>query len=201
MHPRLLPIAALLLAGCASTPAPWAGPLDEPPRDFQGYPPQVLDGIVYASARFVPDYADIFGFDLVRKANVLPVAVTVVLRGPNQDQAQVMLKPEQWNPQLYLQDGTALSAMSVQEVVDVTPERLAGTVRDKALRGGLLSPKSEEQYLFFRLDPDAGLEVDGWRVRSEHEDVVRELDLAASLLAFQVTIDGAPVPFYLGIQR
>jgi hypothetical protein len=158
-------------------------------------------GIVYASARFDPDYADVFGFDMLRKADILPVAVTVVLRGPDQDQAQVLLKPEQWNPQLYLQDGTALAAMSVQEVADLTPERLSGRVREQALRGGLLSSKSEEQYLFFRLDPEAGLDVDGWRVRSEHDGVVRELDLAASLLSFQVTIAGAPVPFYVGIQR
>lgn len=199
-----LVLTALVLAGCASSSAPLAtvgsDPLEHPPRGFRGFPPQSLHGIVFASAHMAPDHEDVFEFNFERKADILPIAVTVLLRGQGQDEAQVLLNPERWNPQLFLEDGTALRALSVDEVIEAAPERVAARIRQKAMRGGLVSARAEERYLFFRLSPGENLQLDDQRVHHMVEGGTRVLELGDSLLAMQVTVEGELIPFYLGIQ-
>lgn len=202
MTPRWIPpLAVALLCACASSSLTSRDPLARPPSNFDGFPSQTLQGIVFASARYIAEHDEIFGVDLFAKARVIPIAVTIRLRGPGQDEAQALLNPERMDPRLFLQDGTPLAALSAEAVVARVAPRHAANVRAHALQSGLLSPDGREAFLFFALEPRERFRFDGESVEREQDGATRELDLRASLLAFNVTIDGEPRPFYLGLQR
>ncbi len=196
-------LALGLVAACATTENPFATPsvLDAPPANFNGFPPQTLQGIVFASARWVPDHEELFGVDLISRAGVVPVAVTVRLRGQGQSEAQVLLNPERMDPELVLQDGTVLAAVGVEDVIARLPARYAATLRSRALKTGLVSANGEEGFLFFALEPQKSFDVDGTSVVHETEVGPRALSLVASLLTFGVVVDGAVKPFYVGLQH
>src|SRR5687767_7320402 len=114
--------AALLAVLCACS-APSAGDKGSGVSGirFDPYPSQSLEGIVYIKARMAREHAEILKVDLLDKRGIVPVAVTLCLRGKDklhdQENAQIRLDAAQANPRLFLQDGTALAPVEVEELV------------------------------------------------------------------------------------
>lgn len=201
MSRTLLGAAVALCAACAG-----AGRSDAPQDPLghaaaRGFPAQKLDGLVFASARFDPRYDEVFGLDLVRVADVLPIAVSVKLRGPGQDEARAWLNPERWSPELVLADGTALAALPPRVVAERVAARHAARIEEHALATGLLSSRGVTGWLYFDLAAREGLEVAGARIEHSVDGRERRLAIDESLLAFDVSFDGREQSFCVGVGR
>ena len=200
MRSPFLLIAALGLAACGSSGAIVVTEVTQTAPTFDGFPAQALEGIVYAQAAFDGDYDETFLTDLVERG-IVPVRVTMQLRGEGQENAQILIKPGRMGARLYLLDGTALPHVSADQVAASLKEKSARLVRKHAFQGGLLGAMPNEGYLFFSLSPPEDFEAHGRTVLHRDGPIERSLDLAHSLLAFDVMIENTPKPFYVGIQR
>ena len=169
-------------------------------QGFEGFPPQALEGIVYAQAGYDENHKAAFRYDLVRKG-IIPVRLTMQLRGEGQDNAQILIKPGRMKARLYLIDGTALAQVHADEVADRLNERSARLVRERAFKGGLLGSDPTEGYLFFALEPEKAFRAKGRRLTHIHEGITHRFDLAHSLLAFEVANQNSSQEIYVGIQR
>ena len=190
-------ISAFVFSGCASSSLVVSEVVGSTTA-FDGFPAQSLEGILYAQAAFDGDYDETFGTDLIERG-VVPVRVTMQLRGKGQESAQILIKPGLMGARLYLLDGTALPPVPADRVAAALKEKHARRVRKHAFQGGLLGATPSEGYLFFALQPQEAFEADGRIVRHTDRGVVRRLDLAHSLLAFDVMVEDAPQPIYVGI--
>lgn len=197
----LVAASLLVLAGCGSVGVEGAE-FGGPPRAHRDFPPQTLEGIVYAQARFT-DHATEFGADLIEEARVVPIRLKMQLRGRGANEAQILLNPARMGLRLVLPDGAVLAPVSLDDVAKVLDDDVAAKVRKAAFRGGLLHSDPTEGYLFFSLQPPTEFAMSGRVVRHAHQGVVRSLDVADSLLAFKIAIGGDDTqsPFYVGIER
>lgn len=193
-------MCAIGTVGCAGSPPIVKSDVVGATAAFDGFPPQALEGIVYAQALFDGDYEDTFGTDLVTRG-VVPVHVTMQLRGQGQENAQILIKPGRMDARLYLIDGTALPHVTADEVAGALKEKFAREVRQHAFQGGLLGSEPNEGYLFFSLQSEGEFEAQGRAVRHDVDGIQRRLDLTHSLLAFDVMVEDTPKAFYVGIQR
>lgn len=189
-----------LLAACSSS-GPKGDAIAVNPSGFEGFPAQTLESIVYAQARFYPDHERKLGVDLIDEEDIIPVALTVRLRGEDQDKAQIFLSAEQMGLALYLPDGTVLSPVDVEKVVDPLRDRDADRIRERSFQPGLLGPESQEGFVFFRLAPRGDFGVRGEKIDHVENGVSRPMILTGSLLTFNVTIEDRLEPFYVGLQR
>ena len=167
---------------------------------FEGFPPQALEGIVYAQAAYDEDHAKTFRHDLMRKG-IIPVRLNMQLRGVGQENAQILIKPGRMNARLYLIDGTPLGQVRADDVADRLGERPARLVREHAFQGGLLGSQPTTGYLFFALEPLEEFKSKGRNLTHTQEGVAHRFDLAHSLLAFEVAIQNSSQEIYVGIQR
>jgi hypothetical protein len=196
-----------LLAALCACSAPSAGDKGSGVAGvrFDPYPSQSLEGIVYIKARLPHEHAELFKVDLIDKYGIVPVAVTLCLRGKDklhdQENAQIRLDAAQANPRLFLQDGTALAPIDVETLAKMLGEKAADRVQGRALAPGLLDKqeKAQERFLFFRLAPSKEFEVDGVRLVHTAGKVAREVDLSRSLLALDVTVDERAQPLFVGL--
>lgn len=183
---RSLP--ALLLALALGCSAPARGTVVGAPGDFSrfpGFPGQARSGVVWAEATLPADQAALLGQDLVR-AGLLPVALRIGLRA---DDGRVHRLADDFDPHLYLQDGTALERVSAAEAGG-SNQALSERVARLALRPGLLADweASAPRLLFFRLPERA--RVDGDAILVPHGDHYRSLALSDSLLALDLSQGG-----------
>jgi hypothetical protein len=197
----LLVLSALAFASCSSV-AVVGEELGGPPRDRRAYPPQTLEGIVYAQARYADHVAE-FGQDLVEDAAVVPIRLRVQLRGQGAGEAQILLDPSRMNLRLVLADGAALQPVPFDDFAGVLDDEAAAAVRKLAFRGGLLEEQATEGYVFFALRPPAEFAMASRVVRHGDRGIVRSFDITSSLLAFDAAIGsgGQRRPFYVGIER
>lgn len=202
MMMRFLTVCMLgLAASCAGGPEVEGTDLGGPPKSFRGFPPQTLEGIIYAKASY-GSHEEHLGVDLLEES-VVPVLLRVQLRGRGQDEAQILLSPDRMNLRLCLPDGTVLRNLPYDSVASRLDDREADNLRRRSFRGGLLSPEETLGYVYFAL-PKNGFEVDGRRVYHGENGIVRQLDIADSLLAFDVSVEseqGLESPFFVGIER
>ena len=130
-------ISAFLFSGCASSDSFVVSEVVGSTTAFDGFPAQSLEGIVYAQAAFDGDYDETFATDLIERG-VVPVRVTMQLRGEGQESAQVLIKPGRMRARLYLLDGTALPHVPADRVAAALKEKPARRVRRHAFHGGLI---------------------------------------------------------------
>jgi hypothetical protein len=199
MSRTLLGAAIAACAACAAldrspTPVSTLGS----PRIF---PAQTLDGLVYARARWDERHDEAFGADLVRTADVLPLAVTIRLRGAGQDEARAWLDPERMAAELVLADGTTLPSLPARRVAERVSERTAERVERRALQTGLLSADRDAGWLYFDLTAKPGLELDGDEVEHELDGRTRRFAVDDSLLVFDVTFDDREETHCVGVGR
>lgn len=199
----LVPSLLLLLAACGGGKRVVKGnDLGPAPASMAGFPAQNFEGLVYAQAEF-KDHARFFGTDLVERGGILPIWLKVQLRGEGQNEAQIFLSPDRMNLRLFLPDGTTLAAVPAAAAIAAAPEKRRPAISDNAFRGDILSTESTEGFVFFQLAPAAAYEVQGATVRHEQGGIVRTMNLTASLVAFDLSLDTGPDtsrPFYVGIQ-
>ncbi|HUR29028.1 MAG TPA: hypothetical protein VM509_12635, partial [Planctomycetota bacterium] len=155
-----------------------------------------------AEARYVPGQKQTFGVDLLDEAQVVAVFVKIGLPSKSGDEQDVQLTPEQMEFRLHLQDGTVAEAVPPESVFK-GKEQVVAKIADKALQHGFLklSGGVKEGFVYFKLRPKDGFEIDGNTVVHVVGDVKREIDLSRSLLSFQLTRGGKATPFFIGVAR
>lgn len=194
-----LSILPLLLATAACSSGPKR--LAATDNSLLGFPPLTAQDIVYAQARF-EDPQLTFGVDLLEENGILPIILTVQLRGQGQENAQILISPERMDLRLYLADGTPVRPVSAEAVAAVVDEQPAARVQERKFRGGLLSSSPTEGFVFFQLGADEFDDSRGATVLHAVEAGFRRaLDVGHSLLAFNVTIQNTQQPFFVGIER
>lgn len=184
-RPSLVCLA--LVAACS---APARGTVVGAPADFSsfpGFPGQARSGAVWAEATLCSDQAAVLGQDLVR-TGLLPVVLRIGLRA---DDGAVHRLADDFDPHLYLQDGTVLERVPADEAAAAggRNQALEERIARLALRPGLLGDweTSAPRFLFFRLPERA--RVDGDAILVPHGDHYRSLTLSDSLLALDLTHD------------
>ena len=195
--PRILCLLALS-TGCASiTKEQVYTPMPEAAVRF---PADSWQDIVYTVAGFNHDHRREFGLDLIKRRHVVPIHLSIELRGANMESARVQLNGDRMNLRLFLPDGTALLPVSGDEVA-TTLHNLAGLY--KRFRGdeGLLTSEPTRGYVFFKLAPDEEFVVQESRVYHLKHGVAKLLDLTRSLVAFNVMIENEPYPIYVGLKN
>lgn len=190
----------LMGASCASK-GPKGRYLGGPPENFEGFPSQALEGVVYAKASFEVDQKQLFGADLIKKRGIVPVRLTIQLSGKDQEDYQILLNPERMDPRLYLLDGTPLNPVDPEQVAKGLKDEAGMKIRRSALRGGLIGSEATQGHLYFQLASSEGLAGKGSQVTHTQGGLSRTLDLTHSLLSFNVTDGDTQKPFYVGIQR
>lgn len=198
-----LALLALALVGCGSSGVSGTelGPM---PRGAQGFPAMTFGEFVYAQAAWVNHERDL-DVDTVEEADVLPIELQVRLAGGGQQGAQILLDPDRANLRLYLPDGTVLPSVSMEDIEPRISRRKVDRVRDLSFKGGLLTEENRKGFVFFALEPGGkeAFEIDGRNLRHNTRGVVRSMDLADSVVAFELSVGtgGAQVQnFYVGIQ-
>ncbi len=187
---------ALVCAACGSDrPKDVAYPA---PPGFQGFPRSSSDEGVYAEASFDSRSKDVFGFDLVEHG-VVPVHLKIQLRGESMNTKLIRLDQDRWDMRLYLQDGTVVPAVSAEKVAEGLRSDDARRVRDNAFQPTLLGEQATQGYVFFWLTPESRFKTDGSTVYHALEGGYRPLHLPDSLVAFNVSIEDAVRPFYVGV--
>lgn len=198
--PRVLCLLALS-AGCASiTKAQVYTPMPEAAVRF---PADSWQNIVYTVAGFNHDHRREFGLDLIKKRNVVPIHLSIELRGANMESARVQLNGDRMNLRLFLPDGTALLPVSGDEVAATLHAGDSARVRSKRFRGdeGLLTSEPTRGYVFFELAPEEEYVVKEGRIFHVVHGVAKPLDLTRSLVAFNVMIENEPYPIYVGLNH
>jgi hypothetical protein len=186
-----------LVTGCSSLPQPQPH-LGGPPRSFSLYEASTTQYKVDASAKFEADYEDKFECDLLEEG-VVPIFFKIeALSESAKTGGNAKLQAGTWDPRLYLQDGSALRLMEVEEIKGISSK--AGKIASKErfspenLRGEL------KGYLFFKIEPQGAFDLSGQTITHTVGSTSRDVNLYHSLLGFTVTIDDESYPFYIGIK-
>ena len=196
----VLVLLPLLFVSCAGG-APKGDSISLGEPAFEGFPAQTLENIVYAQAHLPSDHERVFGVDLIEKEGVIPIALSVQLRGENMESAQILLSAERMDLALFLPDGTALPLVSAERVASPLRARFAEKVMNHAFRPGLLGAEPTEGYVFFKIAPAKEIGVEDGKVLHATSGVARPMRLTGCLLTFNVTIGDHIEPFFVGLQR
>jgi len=168
------------------------------PPDFDGFPSSGSEGIVYVEARLDPGHASDLGTDLLEQG-IVPVTLSIQLRGKGADERVIRLEPDRWDMRLYLPDGTVVPGVSAEKAARKLDEEHAPAVRKRAFLPSLIGTQPSQGYLYFALDSKR-FQVDGRALHHREKKTSRPLRLADSLLAFNVTDGDTVVPCYVGIR-
>ena len=203
LMPATVVVSCLAFFGCASSGGmPQDASLAKPPESFKGFAPNATNEIVDARARFVEDYEKLFGEDLIDDYGVIPIAIKIGLKGKDSEHETIYADPQQMDFRLYLEDGSALEAVSTAKVAGSD----AGL--EKKLNAHALStddlPKFDsagDKYVFFRLVPRKQFEFSSGRLKHQVGHISRGLAIDRSLISFKITRAGKALPFYIGVSR
>jgi hypothetical protein len=187
---------ALITAGCKSQPSPNFN-LGEAPQKFTGYEAATNQYFTSVKASFEPNYEETFDYDLLDE-RIIPIELTAQALDETAALGEVWLKPNSWNPQLFLQDGTALRLMEIDELKEVST-KVFKTASDLRFSPGDLRNEITG-WLFFKLEPEAAFQIDGRKITHKRGETTSEIDLYHSMLSFTLTIKDETFPFYIGIK-
>lgn len=191
LRTAILASAVLLCAACAGLER---GAVVASTADFPGFPSQAKSGVVWAEGTFYANHADALGTDLLRRG-VLPVALRI---GRRADDGQAYRLASDFDPHLYLEDGTPLDWIA-PGTGEWAERQLADRVAELGLRAGLVEDwdRTRPSFLFFRLP--GGARVDGGSVLVRSHGHYRSLELAHSLLTFELTGDRGAETVHVGL--
>ena len=202
-----LPLALLTLGACGGGPKVRAN-YGGPPRSFEGFPAESWteaangQAFVNVEASYVANHKRMLGTDLTKKG-ILPIRVTLGLRGAHMSNAQIRLDSDQMDMRLYLSDGTVLVPAALEVVEKAAGKSRREKVIAHSLEAGVLLEygiaKEKEQFVFFKMDlKDAVLK--GSQLTFGHGEETRMVHLTNSLLAFNVMLENKLKPFSVGIK-
>jgi hypothetical protein len=202
LRTRTLAAAAIVLAACAacrsgSSTATRAALA--PVERFPGFPAEAVSRDVIAEARYYRRHAKVFGADLPRESEIVPIALRIGLL-PNSP-AKVRFAPADASPRLVLPDGTTLVPASPDEIrtwsAGGTQRAVAAAAEASLLREWT---ESSDQFLYFRLVAPGELHLRGAEISHKVGEVVRHMEIDRSLLAFDVEYEGERMPIRVGIK-
>ncbi len=189
--------------GCASGgEMPEDASLAKPPASLKGFAPTTKVEIIEARARFVENYEKLFDEDLIDDYGVIPIAIKLGLKGKDSEHETVYASPEDMDFRLYLEDGSALEAVSTAKIAG-SDDDLEKRLNAHALSTDNL-PKFDatgDKFVFFRLAPRKQFEFSSGRLTHQVGHISRVLAIDRSLMSFKITHAGKALPFYIGITR
>jgi hypothetical protein len=194
-------LLVLLLAACGGSEQVKGDDLGPPPN-MVGFPDLTSEGIVIVTASYTNPA--LFGDDFFERSGIVPIRLTVQLRGEGDDKQIIILSPDRMNLRLFLPDGTVLGAVPADQAAAAGPPSARDAVAAHAFRGGLLTREITEGQVYFAFNPRGDYQVDGRAVRHRGDGLIRTMDLGASLLAFELTTESERdlvKPFYVGIKN
>ena len=180
-------LGVLLLQACSSGPSKSDVLFHAEDTDFLGFAASNLhEGGFYSQASFDSVSEATFEQDLLEAADVIPIRATVSLNqagGPGGVNFEI--KESLMDPKLYLQDGTALTRVSISEMRKRVKKKYLHHLKENRFEFGILSGTKPEDtgYIYFGLPPDSS--VDGSILLfSGQAGEVRSVDIRRSLLSF-----------------
>lgn len=202
-----LPLALLTLGACGGGPT-IRDTYGAPPRSFEGFPAESWteaangQAFVNVEASFVGNHKRMLGTDLTKKG-ILPIRLTLGLRGEHMSNAQIRLDSDQMNLRMYLPDGTVLVPATLEEVEQAAGKSRREKVIAHSLEAGVLQEyglaKEKEQFVFFKLNLK-DLQLQGSRLSFGDGEQTKFVDLTSSLLAFNVMLENNLEPFTVGVK-
>ena len=183
----------LVAAGCtapSSVPAP-AGV-------FVGHPWAVVHGELRIEARYYVDQARIFGGDLPEEYHLLPVALRLGRVG--QADSGLLALPDDMNLVLHLADGTTLGRVPPEQA-SVRRRRMERLLAE-GFQGGVVPAweRAGEGFVYFALPADLRVDSPSLRCVRRMDGGTRSLDLGASLVTFELVLDGEPRTLAVGLE-
>jgi hypothetical protein len=201
-----IPASVLTLAACGggSNVKSDIGP---PPTTFQGFPAEswkaseTRQAFVNVEAAYVTNHEDVLGVDLTEDG-LLPIRLTLGLRGNEMTNAQIRLDSDQMDMRLYLPDGTVLVPVTTKRAVELAGSK--GTaVGERAIEAGVLpeyeTARANPRFAYFDLATKS-YDFEGANYSFTSRGVSKTVDISKSLLAFNVMIENKLEPFYVGIR-
>lgn len=202
-HPRsLLPgllLSGLLLAGLTScgggkaSGGSWASW-----HKGAGFPAETREQGVFCKGAFRIDHKKQMGVDLIKRRRILPVYLELSEDG--ESGPSLIVRGDQMNPRLFLEDGTALAAVDQASVIEDVRKPDRDAVRQRVFETGNLKTGKKGGFLFFKLPSEKTFSVEGAKATHVVNKQKRKLRLDRSLLAFEISIDDQPVTMYVGVQ-
>ncbi len=184
-HPILFG-ALLLLASCSSTPGTAKYEPLPLPRGYPEFTNVVQDGAVRAKCVYFGNHAEIFARDMPTADGLLPIGVEIYIDPRVENEVGRRMIWDDLDARLYLQDGTALTAIQPRYIRIEDPPALA-RINQFALRQDFLDEEGGTQFLYFRFDPEQleirEAEVMNWSRLPKH------MDLTGSLVSINLTRD------------
>ena len=203
-----LPLALVALSACGGGPKvrETYGPS---PRSFDGFPAESWteaangQAFVNVEASFVGNHKRMLGADLMKK-DILPIRLTLGLRGTQMSNAQIRLDSDQMNMRMYLADGTVLVPASAEEVEKAAGKKYRDKVIGHSLEAGVLQEygiaKEKEEFIYFKLQLK-DLQLRGTELSFGDGNQTKFVDLTNSLLAFNVMIENKLEAFSVGVKN
>ena len=194
---RLLVPFALACAACQSSSANVAAGAGV--VRFPSFPGESVAGDVIVEARFYRDHERVFGVDLTRRANVVPIALRLGLVAGSP--SRVRFAPEDAALQLIVADGSVLRPVAAAQIAGIS-SRVTSRASSSAADARWLPDwsRATDEFVYFALEPAADLRLRGTEVSHRTGDVVRSVDIDRSLIAFDVEIDGQRQPVRVGVK-
>jgi hypothetical protein len=180
-----------LLSGACNGPA--HAPIVGEPKGHPGFPSETLVGDVWAEARFVRNHKRVLGQNLTKDRGVIPITLRLGRRSGTAGLASI--DKETLDPVLYLEDGTALPWVPLDEL-----GHTSDALGSNALSTSIIPAWEDSRagFLFFTAN-NIGVRLSGRHALVIGEHLNRELDLIGSVLAFTITTPAGPQRVHLGL--
>ena len=194
---RFVLVLAACLFGCSSIPDPNPN-LGAAPLGFTDFEAVTGEYSISVDAFFEAGYRKEFQAELLQQG-IIPIHLKVKPKGELAELGIVRFQSSSWEPRLYLQDGTALLAMNLEEFKQ-TSVQTYDLAFSKRFIPGNLEAEGNSGYLFFRVSPQKAFRFSDHTITHTRGKTTREMDLYHSLLSFNISIDSESRAFYVGVK-
>ncbi len=192
----VLALAACLF-GCSSIPDPNPN-LGGPPQKFTEFEAATEEYSIAVEAQFDPGYRKLFGAELLERG-VIPIHLKVKPHPEMAALGLVRFLSSSWEPRLYLQDGTALLALNIEDMKSFGEKTYAQALEHRFVPGNL-EADGKSGFLFFRVPSKREFTFRDHTITHTRAKSIRQMDLYHSLLSFNISIKSETHPFYVGVK-
>jgi hypothetical protein len=170
-----------------------------PVERFPSFPAEAVARDVIVEARYYRRHAKVFGADLPRESEIVPIGLRIGLLPGSP--AKVRFAPAEASMRLVLPDGTTLQLAAPEEIrtwnARGTQRAVAAAAAPRWLAGWT---DANDEFVYFRLESSGELHLRGTEIAHKLGDVVRTMELDRSLIAFDVDYEGERMPIRVGVK-
>lgn len=199
IHAIAVALVVAACAACQSSPPPRKAAL-KPVERFPSFPAEAVSRDVIAEARYYRRHAKVFGANLPRESEMVPIALRVGLLPSSP--AKVRFAPADASLRLVLPDGTTLVPADPSEIRTWSAggtQRAVAAAADPSWLGEWT--EADDEFVYFRLSAPAGeLHLRDAEISHKVGEVVRRMELDRALVAFDVEYDGERLPIRVGVK-